>query len=206
MIQLACHNYDEDFDLSFSMLVSAIESVAQIAMPEPEKHELHNVWKKSTKNDPDLKALFQYYCDLRVHDKRLKERFASFVFKYFPTEKWWDLYDDGILMHGFNSPYNEATELSRKHSEFRPNHFTPEQLKGIVKETYNYRSKFVHRGESTPHRNPKLGSWQRFFEELRNVGEYGSFSTKRYLISRELMLEIAIKSISNYLAEQSESS
>ena len=242
MIQLAHNNYEEDFDLSFSMLVAAIESIAQKAMPKPGKHELHTKWKASTKGDPELKELFRYYCKLQGHDNRLKERFADFVFQYFPTEKWWDLYDDDVLRNGFNSSWKSSTEHIRRHSEFTPYHFTPEQLKDIVKDTYNYRSNFIHRGESTPHQQP--ASWQRFFEEQYNHGEseklqaklqeedrglcedksvyphtwtFGEgekrkahsvtglemFTTKRYLINRDLMREITIKSISNYLAEQS---
>lgn len=244
MIQLAHNNYEEDFDLSFSMLVAAIESIAQKAMPEPGKHELHTKWKTSTKDDPELKELFQYYCKLRIHDKRLKDRFADFVFQYFPTEQWWDLYDDDVLRNGFNSSRKSSTEHIRRHSELTPYHFTEEQLKDIVKDTYNYRSNFVHRGESTPHQQPTSCSWQRFFEEQYNhdaseklqaklqtedrglckdkskyphTWEFGEgekrkahsvtvlemFTTKRYLINRGLMREIAIKSISNYLAEQS---
>lgn len=244
MIQLAHNNYKEDFDLSFSMLVAAIESIAQIAMPEPGKHELHYKWKKSTKDDPELRALFEYYCKLRIHEKRLKDRFADFVFKYFPTEQWWNLCDDDILRNGFNSSWESPKDQIRRQTEFSPYHFTPEQLKDIVKDTYNYRSNFVHRGESAPHQKPTQGSWQRFFEEQYNrdkseklqaklhkedrglcgdkstypytwtfgegekrkthsVTEPEMFTTKRYLINRDLMREIAIKSISNYLAEQS---
>lgn len=244
MIQLAHNNYVEDFDLSFSMLVASIESIAQIAMPGPGKHELHSYWKESTKDDPKLKELFQCYCNLRVHDKRLKDRFADFIFKYFPTEQWWNLYDDNILRNGVNSSWASSAKKIRRQTEFSPYQFTPEQLKDIVKNTYNYRSNFVHRGESTPHQQPTQGSCQRFFEEQYNrdaseklqaklhnedrgvcedkstypytwtfgegekrkahsVTELEMFTTKQYLINRDLMREIAIKSISNYLAEQS---
>ncbi|MCG7551658.1 hypothetical protein [Pseudoalteromonas sp. Of7M-16] len=239
MVQLAHHNYKEDFDLSFSMLVSAIESIAQIAIPAPEKHKLHNEWKEVTKDDPQLNALFQHYCNLQSNDKRLKERFAGFVFKYCPVEQWWNLYDGDILQHGFNSHWNSGAEFSREQNEFTPVHFTTSQLENIVKDTYKYRSNFVHRGESAPHKHPVLCSTQRFFElqcnhdEIKklekklckedrglkedkntypykwtcgrgekrkghSITEGELFSTKRCLINRDLMREIAIKSISSY--------
>ncbi|WP_194866767.1 hypothetical protein [Pseudoalteromonas sp. PPB1] len=245
MVQLAHHNYKEDFDLSFSTLVSAIESIAQIAMPEPDKHVRHNEWKKLTKDDPELNALFQHYCTLQGNDKRLKERFADFVFKYCPVELWGNLYDDGILQHGFNSHWNSGVEFSREKNEFTPAFFKAIQLENIVKDTYKYRSNFVHRGESAPHKHPVLSSLQRFFElqfnhdgierlerklckedrgnredkdiypftwtcgtgeerKVHSVTEEELFSTKRVLINRDLMREIAIKSISRYLSEQAE--
>ncbi len=244
MIQLAHNNYEEDFDLSFSMLVAAIESIAQKAMPEPGEHELHTKWKASTKVDPELKVLFQYYCKLRVHDKRLKDRFADFIFQYFPTEQWSKLFDDDVLRNGFKSDLKSSLEDIRGETELTPLHFTPKQLKDIVKATYSYRSNFIHRGESTPHRDSTSLSVNRFFQEQFNhdaskklqakvqkvdrglcedkckyphTWEFGRgekrkvhsvtalemFSTRRYLINRDLMREIAIKSISKYLAEQS---
>ena len=224
LIQLAHQNYKEDFDLSFSFFVAAIEAIAQIAIPQKkiEKHPEHSNWKTISKNDDTFKKLFEHYIELRryvsddIKNRDLTERFACFILKYYPINEW-EVVDEQEIRLGFGNNKLKTDYNRIRKSEVKPENFDHEHLKQIIKETYKYRSNFFHSGKSTPHFIPIPNHIHRYFQSVYDEKEFKSLMEKLdkenrstltneeskkikiHLINHDLMKMMAKQSIYNYL-------
>lgn len=214
LVQLSHHSKREDFDLSYTLMVAAIEAIAQVAIPAEkiDKHSSHNKWKKNKEKNP---GLFEEYCNLReiinneITNRNLTKRFSSFILEYCPIEDW-DIVDES--KHGFG-----VSDDIRSQVETKPDFFTSSKIKKILTDTYKFRSTFVHTGAPMPHQYPDLNRSNRFFEKVidregsakfraqadkdgRNTFTHEEYEKNyRYLITHNALSMIARKAISNYL-------
>ncbi|WP_394512586.1 hypothetical protein [Priestia aryabhattai] len=193
MIHLAHLNKREDFALSYSLIISAIEAIAQKYKSKEEKLKekeekerkknrklLEPKWIELSKDNLDIQALFDEYQDLLSKKSgdvlTLTERFVNFILENCPIEKW------NEFEHPRKNRSDKNQEDIKKSSlpeEFKrkmrpspyelidgiqPTDLTLEQINNILRDLYKHRSKFVHRGESPPHIYPV--SYSRFFDSF----------------------------------------
>lgn len=106
LIHLAHINHRNDFDLSFSMLISAIESIATKAIPEIKiQHHLdYQNWKKKSfrNRDEETQRLYKEYHRLKEVERQilnggLSNRFTEFIMKSKPK----DYMNEVLINRGF---------------------------------------------------------------------------------------------------------
>lgn len=214
LVQLSNQNKKNDFDLSFSLLVAAIERTATIytKAKSPEKSKRHKDWIKLKKSpDQTIKELAEKYEKLWAKfsqvdkNSQLSSRFIKFIFDYSPKETWEETIDDNLLKDGLDYRKTHPNEVSIQ-PELTPESFTNENLESILKKTYDFRSKFIHEGRSTPHIEHKNSNMNRFFERTFNSVRYntsknqmGMDSLYDYHAKYELMRCIARVSITEFI-------
>lgn len=182
----------DDFGLSYLLLVSAIESVAQKAIKRKcvkEVHPKEKEWSEIAKSDDEFKEVFEAYKDMRGKNEYLSKRFTQFILKFCPPEEW-----DNIVVSKYDF-HNEEWNDFMKESQ-HPTLMTTEEIQDILDKAYNYRSRFVHSGAQPPHLYPEPMS-NKFFEVIQN---YDSDSYETQISpSYDLMLAIAKHSIMKWL-------
>ncbi len=180
LIQLSLQNKKNDFDLSYSLLIAAIESSATIYSKaiKPEKPKEHIEWLKlRDSKDTLINSLAYKYEELWAKfsqaekNSQLSFRFIKFIFECSPKETWEATIDDDLLRDGLDYRQKHTYEASLI-PELTPNSLTDEKLQEVIKKTYSYRSKFFHEGKSTPHQEHKNSNKNRFFEITLNVTRY----------------------------------
>jgi len=231
LLQLAHLNHEEDFDLSFSLLIAGTEAIANVAIPTEkiEKHPSHGDWKKLYKNcapnADKIKELFEEYTKVRqyvndeIKHRNLTSRFVEFIFKYCPVDEWTITTDDDLRNGFVDGPSRFPYDRIRSMTEIKIEKFNEKQLRNFVRDTYGYRSGFFHVGTGLPHRFPEGNTTNRYFEEVSNEKEWKKLrekmkredrntlsheeheKTKHYLINHDLMKTIARTSIFNYLTK-----
>lgn len=163
LVQLSHHNQRDDFDLSYTLMVAAIEAIAQIAIPKEKipKPRDYSIWKKYKNKIP---GLFDEYRKLRdyINSKlpkpSLSKKFRTFILEYCPIDDW-DIVDES--KHSFDIPDNIRSVM-----ETNPNSFTDMQIEEILNNTYDFRSKFIHVGAPMPHTSTGENLTDRFFEKV----------------------------------------
>ncbi|MNB72523.1 hypothetical protein D3C75_191100 [compost metagenome] len=191
----------EDFGLAYSMIVAAIEAVAQKAISRNKvktKNPKEKQWelRANTKGEEEFSELFELYKTARGQNSYLTERYIKFINDFAPTADW-----DSIVDHpqknslesfeGFNTPEEVLYATRKRWWEKYPSDFTDDEIKEILIESYSHRSCFVHRGEQPPHQSPV--SHDRFFQMIPGYGG------DKYLPNYELLLGIAQLSIRNWM-------
>ncbi|SED66269.1 hypothetical protein SAMN04487765_0647 [Tenacibaculum sp. MAR_2010_89] len=189
LVQLSLQNKKNDFDLSFSLLIAAIESAATFySMPiSPTKPKEHKQWLKLRKSgDPIINNLANKYEELWAKfsqvekDSQLSSRFIKFIFECAPKETWEETIDNDLLRDGINYRQKYPHEVSLQ-SELTPFTLSDEQLEEVIKKTYSYRSNFFHKGISTPHQEHKNSNRNRFFEKTLNMSRYNKKKKETHL-------------------------
>lgn len=233
LVQLAHQNHFEDFDLSYSLLIAGIEAIAQIAIPATkiDKHPSDKDWKKLCKinpNDPDsekLNELFEKYKEAvqyvnnEISHRDLTKKFVEFILEYCPVEDWKIMTDrnletgflDDERRDAFDHAFRKAT------GERTPDMLTVEGQQKLVRNTYRYRSGFIHAGAPLPHQNPEGYDHNRFFEKVPDSKEWDKLHktmkrenrntmspeeferTKLYLINHNLMKSMARMALTSFL-------
>jgi len=173
LVYLSIVNLRDDFGLSYLLIVSAIESIAQRAIKRDtvrKKDPKEKEWEKIAETNEDVRVLLGNYKEARGKNEYLKERYIKFIFDYAPPSLWKEIVAhpmQGLVdsmenrIEGFeNFNLHHLTEKNIR--ENYPEDFSDEQLKEIIGRTYNYRSGFVHRGEQPPYQNPN-SIIERFF-------------------------------------------
>ena len=187
LVQLSLQNKKNDFDLSFTLLVSAIESAATFYSPaiSPQKSTEHRLWLKLKKSeDSTIRSLAKKYEELWAKfsqvdkDSQLSQRFIKFIFECAPKESWEATIDNDLLSDGFDYRQKNPDLVSTSFPELTPESFTNEELKDIISKTYGFRSKFIHKGESMPHKEHKNTNRDRFFEEKFNSSRFNVYREK----------------------------
>ena len=224
IIQLGHQNKKNDFDLAFSLLIAGIESISQIAIPQmcfSKQHESYNGWKKESRKSESFKLLldeyrkFKEYVDNNIKHRDLTKRFVKFIHTYCPTSKWSEVLYKDLIIEGLNVREKYKNEIS-SFPEMVPENLTYEELNKIIKQTYQFRSKFLHTGKPTPHTFPNNSFNERYFQvidnrerrrkllekmqkENRNESPYSEWSkVQDILIKFELMSTITRVSITEY--------
>lgn len=187
LVYLSIVNLRDDFGLSYLLIVSAIESIAQRAISRDKvkkKEPKEKEWEKIAATHEDVRVLLENYKEARGKNEYLKERYIKFIFDYAPPSLWKEIVAHPMQEHvdsmenriegveNFN--LRHLTEKSF-HEEY-PEDLSEEQLVEIIGRTYNYRSGFVHKGEQPPYQHP-ISISERFFTEqslysFRNDREY----------------------------------
>lgn len=205
LIHLSEINKKDDFGLAYLLTISAIESIAQIAIPRKKmarKHLKENEWTIKSKDDPAFAELFHAYKEARGNNNYLKERYVKFIKTYAPSSDWETIVPHPYQEHQtLNAELTGAPDLSfmtqRHPFEVYPSDLTEEHLENIIADSYKHRSFFVHRGEQPPHQPPH--SCDRFFERRFSFNEGDSTLTTILLPNFDLIKCIARHSICNWL-------
>ncbi|MGE8149814.1 hypothetical protein ACQKP5_01005 [Pseudomonas vancouverensis] len=202
LVHLSLLNKREDFGLSYLLLVSAIESIAQQAIKREsvkQPHEMEREWKKKAKTDPEFLALFSAYKELTGMNSYLKERYVKFITTFAPSDIWEEIIPHPMQHHADRIrsafPLHDPDHLTKqKFHEAYPHDLPPEMLKKVLEDSYKHRSCFIHRGEQPPHREPT--SYNHFFQQTHSF-ENNTFKMIM-LPNYELLLGIAQHSISKW--------
>ncbi|MCM3195822.1 hypothetical protein [Priestia megaterium] len=205
LVNLGHINKREEFSLSYYLMVSAVESIAQLAIPiERSKDLKEDQWEELAKSNKAVKSLLGQYRSLRDSGHQLTRRFREFIFKYCPIEEW-SLHEHPLAnaVDTYLSVFNadELKDLTEKQwYEILPKELTQKEIKIIIEDTYKYRSKFTHEGGTTPHSNPN--SAEQFFETLIVVASENPLKfEKKLFIKHEFLSFIAKRSILQYLRQ-----
>ncbi|UZJ76818.1 hypothetical protein [Fictibacillus sp. KU28468] len=214
LVHLAHLNKREDFGLSYYLLISAMEPMATSAIKRKvvaSKNPLLDQWNEIAKTHPEFEHLLTAYKQEIGKNKLIGKRFVEFVMKYCPPVQW------GELEHPRENSFSYISEIS-KHSndwssvtekqwfEVYPEDLNEEQIRKLLSDCYNQRSRFTHEGENPPHKSPE--SSNRFFDK-ETIVDYDN-KTKELCRIYEIVLPnfrpisfIAKMSIINYLREKS---
>lgn len=198
---LSIYNLRSDFALGYYLMSSSIESISQIAIKrKSKKHHCESKWKERAKVDSEFKNLLEEYKNNRGKNEYLTERFQEFILKYCPINEWNELKHplEDIVTIVDENPVNINWVTKKQWYEIYPEDLTEDEVKSLLKETYNYRSRFTHQGKNPPHKSPN-DTMNRFFEIIH---EYKDNSFKDIvLINYRLLSFINRKSIINYLKQ-----
>lgn len=195
---LSIYNVRTDFALGYYLMTSSIESIAQIAIKrKSKKHLCEEAWSKRAENDQEFKMVFEAYKKERGNNQYLAERFQKFILKYCPISEW------GKLKHPMEEVFRTSSEGNvnlgdfgeKQPGEYYPEDLQEDEIKEILNQTYNYRSRFTHQGKNSPHKFPSDRTYK-FFE----VAKGDSFEEIK-LINYRLLHYINKNSIINYLRE-----
>ena len=174
------------------LLVSAIESVAQKAIKRKHVKELspkEEEWKKMAKNNNEFKEVFDAYKDMRGKNEYLSKRFTKFILEFCPPDEW-----ENIVFDKYSHPNDKRNFFGK--GIRNPALMEVKEIEGILKEAYEYRSRFVHDGAQPPHSSPEP-TISKFFEVVPRY-KNGLFQ-KEISPSYGLMLGIAKHSIMKWL-------
>ncbi|HAV5515015.1 TPA: hypothetical protein JI118_13170 [Acinetobacter baumannii] len=205
LIQLSILSKRDDLGEAYLLLISALEAVSQKAIKRKSiKHPKEVIWTEKAKNDEIFKELLDEYKDIRGRDKYLADRFVDFILKYSPVDEWDEIIDDRDKF-GHRIWHGDLKTIP-------PRDMDQDELRKILNNAYQYRSKFVHQGTQPPHSYNALNS-NKFFEvsfsedcpiDIRFLSDVPLTSSEHVEISPkyEFMLGLAKKAILNWLKDK----
>lgn len=196
---LSIYTMRSDFALGYYLMSSSIESIAQVAIKrKSKKHPCESKWKERSKIDPEFKMVFEAYKNERGYNEYLSERFTNFILQFCPIEEWKGLKHpmEELFESQYDNTFNHSWITKKRWDEIYPEDLTEDEIKKILKETYDYRSRFTHKGENPPHNSPN-DTMNRFFEVIHQYED--NTYKERVLINYRLLSFINRKSILNYL-------
>jgi hypothetical protein len=187
LINLAHNHKRDDFSLAYYLLVSAIEVVAQMAIPIERKEDpLEKEWEKLAEEHEAIKNLLEKFNDFREDSYQLTRRFRDFILDYCPKSEW----------NGIEPQFGDRNLGWGKHPDEKyPEDFGKSKINKIIENTYNMRSKYTHEGKTTHHKSPD--THERYFEKV--WVEDKDKMVEKYLINYRLLSFIAKNSILNYM-------
>ena len=207
MINLSILVKREDFGLAYLLVVSAIEAIAQIAIKRNKvktKEPLEKEWENLSKENENIRKLYEAYKQSRGKNSYLKDRYIKFILDYAPIQNW-----EEYVEHPME---DTAKRINKVDPDFPTEHFTeknwfekyPNELKDfeineILGDSYNYRSEFIHRGQQPPHTDPNDIAY-RFFQRASILS--GGRREDKLLPNYSLLLGIAKNSIINWAKKQ----
>lgn len=198
---LSIYNLRTDFALGYYLMASSIESIAQMAIKrKSKKHPCESKWKERARIDSEFKNVLEAYKSERGKNEYLTERFQEFILKYCPINEWDELnhpLEDTVPALNGNT-VNISWATKKQWYEIYPEDLTEEEIKNLLHETYNYRSRFTHQGKNPPHKSPN-DIMNRFFEIIHECKD--NRFKDIVLINYRLLSFINRKSIINYLKQ-----
>ena len=169
LVHLAHLSKREDFALAYYLLVSAIESMAQLAIERKdvvEPHPCEQKWEQLAKSCEYAKELLDAYKVKVGESSYLRRRFVKFVFQYCPHSTWGELAHPMENLVSYSTEAEEVPDVSwlteKNLHEVYPSDLSEKDIRAILSDTYTYRSKFTHKGKSPPHQQPN--SHNRYFD------------------------------------------
>ncbi|MDH2186821.1 hypothetical protein N5K35_24335 [Pseudomonas sp. GD03651] len=212
LLHLAMINKKEDFGLSYLLIISAIEAIAQSAIKKKtmeKKHALEDQWSNRAKKESDFAEIFNAYKEASSRNSYLTDRYVAFIHNYCPTSTWESIIpehnQDAIERdkerresYGWITA-KESHRPVRSAFEIYPSDLSQNELTQILKSSYKHRSSFVHEGRQPPHKTPN--SSNRFFDELiKYSADNGDQKLETEMLpTHALMLAIARNSITNWI-------
>jgi len=206
LVHLSILNKRNDFGLAYLLIVSAIESIAQIAIKRDKvktKHPDEETWEEKVKGDSSLEKLLYSYKQARGKNSYLKERYIKFIVEYSPVANWEDYVPhpriesiELMKKHGHISPLQEKFLLHEESSFKHPSELDSSIISTILADSYDHRSYFIHRGKQPPHRDPNP-TRNRFFQEHWVFDKIGA--TIEVLPNYQLLLGLSKHSVLNWL-------
>ncbi|AEB31217.1 hypothetical protein CAR_50p450 (plasmid) [Carnobacterium sp. 17-4] len=207
LVHLSHLNKRDDFGLAYYLLVSAIETMAQRAIKKKKlvtKHEKENEWKELANTDENIKELLHLYKHLRNESESISKRFVAFIMEYCPPDQWEDLEHPEANRVNYMKEHNGTENnfdwlLEKSWFEKYPSDLHEDEKMKIINNIYKYRSKYAHRGESPPNKDPN--SHNRFFDsETLYKEKNGRYTIEEITLPNfQLISFIANRSIQNYL-------
>ncbi|MED3835100.1 hypothetical protein [Peribacillus frigoritolerans] len=199
LINLAHNNKREDFALAYYLLVSAIEGIAQMAIPlEIKEDPQEKEWEILAKEHKSIKSLLNQFRNFQNNSHQLTKRFINFILQYCPSSEWLRLeHSEEDTIASFESKADFSWITKKKWDEVYPEDFKASDIKKIIGDTYKYRSKYSHEGEAPPHTNPD--AFHRFFETENEWDHEKREYTEKHLINYRLLSFIAKNSILEYM-------
>ncbi|WP_249598510.1 hypothetical protein [Peribacillus frigoritolerans] len=200
LINLAHNNKRDDFALAYYLLVSAIEGIAQMAIPpEINKDPQEDHWEELAKEHKPLKSLLAQFRNYRENSGQLMKRFTNFILKYCPESEWLRLeHHEEERMAQYENADQFGWQTKKQWDEVYPEDFKTRDIKKVIEDTYRYRSKFTHEGKGPPHRYPE--PYHRFFETIHTWDDEKGPRAK-HLINYRLLAFIAKNSILEYMRD-----
>lgn len=205
LINLAHLSKREDFALAYYLLVSAIESVSQMAIPKKEQpedeKEAEKLVEELAKVNTKIKPLLDKYKVSKENSYQLSRRFREFILTYCAPSEWDNVeHPDDYMKDDPEYKYIYDEELINRAQRFKPSRLKPRFIKEIINDSYTYRSKFTHEGQPPPNTQPE--PYEHFFEVIMIKNEKKGL-TEKYVMSYRLLAFIAKKSIMSYLKTRS---
>lgn len=198
LINLAHNNKREDFALAYYLLVSAIESIAQMAILKKENPQVKE-WEKIAEEheDKSIKCLVNQLINFQKTSHQLTRRFTSFILQYCPKSEWERLEhpEENIVVK--NGEKNWRWVTKKKWDEVYPEDVKARDIKKIIEDTYKNRSKYSHEGQAPPHTKPD--PYHRYFETQNEWDDKKREFKKKNIISYRLLSFIAKNSILEYM-------
>ncbi len=192
LVQLSTLVKRDDFGLAYLLLISAIEAVSQKAIKrKSKKHEKEKEWEQLARSNPLFKELLDEYKDIRGRDKYLSDRFIEFIVTYSPSEEWENIVKSRYAF--MDREWNDFMQRSK-----HPSKMHKEEIENILKNAYQYRSRFVHEGTQPPHKHPEA-SFNKFFEVIETYDPISYHYKSELCPTYELMLGIAKIAISKWI-------
>ncbi|MEC0265125.1 hypothetical protein [Paenibacillus anseongense] len=206
LVQLAHLNKREDFGLGYYLLVSAMEPIATTAIKRKrvvDSKQIKEEWKEIAKTDLQYKNLLDMYQQELSKNRYIGKRFVEYVMEYCPPNQWFDLDHPLENIKKYideTSDHHQSGWITQKHwYETYPDDLNDNEIRTILTNVYDHRSKFTHEGKNPPHRSPY--SYNRFFDKESFVEEIeGDFRHVEIILPNfQLIAFIARRSILNYL-------
>ncbi|MBI2988259.1 MAG: hypothetical protein HYY45_15945 [Deltaproteobacteria bacterium] len=168
LVHLALLNHRDDFALSYFLLVSSLEAIAQLAIPRSEvitRHTNEPQWRARARTDAMFRELYAAYRSERGNNSGLRKRFVRFILEYCPVDEWDDLpHPDENFEQFMREKHPDLGRFPVRRSlwNIRPSELTSAQLARILSDAYSHRSGFTHEGAQPPHQDPR--GHDRFFD------------------------------------------
>ena len=160
LFHLSLSSLRDDFGLAYLLVVSAIESVAQIAIKRNQVRQKvpdEDIWAKKAESDTEYNSLLVEYKTARGKNKYLRERFVCFIKQYAPSEMWME-YVDHPMQHIIDEHIDRDPNIEEKLTlpigpyEKRLYDLSEEENDRVLSNAYIHRSEFIHSGKQPPHK------------------------------------------------------
>jgi hypothetical protein len=199
-------NKREDFGLAYHLIVAAIEAIAQLAVKTSVVRVPHSKeadWEAKKGADPDFDTLLAEYKQVKSNNKLLTQKYLHFIKQHAPLSSWQGLlpaYEEVLNerikeFERFGASFN----IVKSQWDIHPEELTEQFAYEALKDSYKYRSGFVHRGEQPP--NKGQNPFARYFETMMvKTGPDGGHSYQQKIMpSYDLLFALAQKSITAWV-------
>lgn len=168
LVHLSMMGIREDYGLGYLLIVSALESAAQVATKRSDydvKHENLPDWESVAETNHACRLLLEEYKKMQVNNKHLTKRYVDFIFKYCPLDSWPSLIKSSLRLHfiGFAWHYSNImqTELAGIGIQ------SYDEIRTLIGDSYKFRSKYVHEGKTPPNtqKNADGALWELMYKD-----------------------------------------
>jgi hypothetical protein len=204
--QHALNNYETDYGLAYYLLVSSIEIAAQKAESTQPDKLTKDIWMPVFEVSSEFNDAYVYW-NSTLNVRSATKKFNNFLDHFCPIEIW-----ENFGLDFLNEKINERMLLRpeaideewhlRNTIRFtlsdHPKSLTQKQKKRLIEDTYKYRSKYVHEGQ-TP--SGKDIDGERFFKRITIYNQSKNEYEETLIMGYPLLSFIAKNAITNFLRD-----